>query len=364
MASADAVAEGGLTWDNYTSAPTLREPAMPQLQQQLSEEPRYDAETLRKVTALAHRLQHERQETLTAREMEVIGAEVGLESPFIRQALERVTAQHPVARTESAPNVTMRKAIAAAWWAAAWTIPFLLLFLCGSMFGEKAGALCGFFSGWGIYLAGGIILNGLVGEGNAQPATTMEDAPHSRAELLNALTTLPGMSAGSKNQRQTILGVAVAGHEALTAEPAAEHAFAQLWGWVDEIARAYGGELVSSASEGVAFVFTEDAAALRAARALQTGIPRFNMERNRLSQPFRLRCGLSAGEQAVSGVAPQAALLDRAALHQKHAEPGDIVLGVELAAPGLVELGGLAPIAGVGGEPAFSWQAAQRRMNR
>jgi hypothetical protein len=326
-----------------------------------AEEPRYDAETLRKVTALAQRLQHERQETLTAREMEVIGAEVGLEAPFIRQALERVTAQHPVAKTETAPDATMRKAIAAAWWAAGWTIPFLLLFLGGAMLSEKVGAVCGFFLGWGIYIAGGIILSGLVREGMVQSAELTENAPHSRTELLKTLTTLPGVSAGSKPQRQAVLSVAVAGLEALSAEPASEGAFAQLWGWVDEIARAYGGELVGTLSDGVAFNFTEDAAALRAARALQTGIPRFNVERNRLSQPFRLRCGLSAGEQAVNAAAPRDALLDRAAYLQKHAGPGDIVVGAELAAAGLVELGGLAPVAGGGAEPVFSWQAAHRR---
>ena len=336
---------------------------MPVLQQ-TTEETRYDAETLRKVTALAHRLQQERQETLTAREMEAIGAEVGLEAPFIRQALERVTAQHQVAKAETAPNVAMRTAIAAAWWAAAWTIPFLLLFLGGSMLSQKTGAVSGFFLGWGIYIAGGIILSGLVGEGKAQTTASTENAPHSRAELLNALTTLPGMSAGSKPQHQSVLCVAVAGQEALTAEPAAEQAFAQLWGWADEIARAYGGRLVGTASEGVAFVFTEDAAALRAARALQTSIPHFNVARNRLSQPFRLRCGLSAGALEASALLDGQLnpLFDRAARHQRSAASGDIVVGAELAATGLVELGGLAPLTEAGEEPLFSWLAAQRRM--
>ena len=43
-------------------------------------ERRYDPDTLRKVTALAARLQSEHQEKLTMRDMEQIGAEVGLEA--------------------------------------------------------------------------------------------------------------------------------------------------------------------------------------------------------------------------------------------------------------------------------------------
>jgi len=51
---------------------------------------RYDGDTLRKVTALAARLQHEQQETFTAEEIEAIGAEVGLQPALIRQALVRL----------------------------------------------------------------------------------------------------------------------------------------------------------------------------------------------------------------------------------------------------------------------------------
>ncbi|HZO89891.1 MAG TPA: hypothetical protein VFB38_16295 [Chthonomonadaceae bacterium] len=57
-------------------------------QQQQGEAPyRYDPEMLNKVTALASQLQNRHQETLTAQQMEAIGAEVGLEPAFVRQAL-------------------------------------------------------------------------------------------------------------------------------------------------------------------------------------------------------------------------------------------------------------------------------------
>src|SRR5437763_5920494 len=54
-------------------------------------EPRYDAETLRKVTALADRLQRRHQATLSEREIEAVGAEVGLAPPFIHQALRQLS---------------------------------------------------------------------------------------------------------------------------------------------------------------------------------------------------------------------------------------------------------------------------------
>lgn len=85
------------------------------LQHQTSEEPRYDAETLRKVAALAQRLQSERQETLSAHEMEKIGAEVGLEPVFIRKALDRLTTERHRASNLVATTPHLLKAIVSAW---------------------------------------------------------------------------------------------------------------------------------------------------------------------------------------------------------------------------------------------------------
>jgi class 3 adenylate cyclase len=55
-----------------------------------SGEPRYDTQTLRKVAVLAERLQSRHQDTMTAPEMEAIGAEIGLDPAFVRQALATV----------------------------------------------------------------------------------------------------------------------------------------------------------------------------------------------------------------------------------------------------------------------------------
>src|SRR5262249_14789007 len=71
----------------------------------VTEEPRYDAHTLRKVAALAGRLQNQKQETLTAREIEAIGAEAGLEPAFIQQALAQLAGSQPRPdRKKASPN--------------------------------------------------------------------------------------------------------------------------------------------------------------------------------------------------------------------------------------------------------------------
>src|SRR5205807_8267276 len=71
-------------------------------QENAAGEHRYDSATLRKVTALAARLQSAHHETLTAPEIEAIGTEVGLEPAFTRQALAQMTAAQPAATTAPA----------------------------------------------------------------------------------------------------------------------------------------------------------------------------------------------------------------------------------------------------------------------
>jgi class 3 adenylate cyclase len=229
-----------------------------------------------------------------------------------------------------------------------------------------------FFLGWGIYIGGGVFLSKLAkGTEEAPPAAAAVAPPTqnvSRAALLDALFTIQGALEGQK-QHHAFLSVDVAGSSAMKrGEPelAVEYSFLQLQSWLEETVAAYGGELHSAAGDGMMCVFTSDAAALRAAKALQAGVPQFNTERSRLSQPFRLRCGISAGEVALDRTMPfsrqHSPIIDRAANLQKAAEPGDIVVAGELAAAGLVELGGLAPLPEpVHNEPVFSWRAAQRQ---
>lgn len=353
----------------------------------LESEPRYDAETLRKVTALAQQLKARRQETLSAREIEMIGAEVGLEPQFMQQALAQVTQPARVPTVEHAgfsPEVRYRlKTAATAWWAAAWTIPLMLAALPSQMWGEVAGVF--WFLGWAVYIGVGIVLSSLAKspdeiarelgtssrprtEGAPQTAALQARAPNrqvSRADLLDALFAIQHALEEHKQHRAFLsLDVVDSTGMKAGADPlVVEHSFGQYRGWVEGIVRAHGGEMQSAAGDGMMCVFKDEASALRAARELQGGIGGFNTDRNRLGRPFAVRCGITSGTVAIEPGAPighlNSPVLDRAAAIQKRAEAGDILVGSEVAAAALVELGGVAALPDfVNGERVFSWRAA------
>src|SRR5262249_46688438 len=84
-------------------------------------EARYDVATLRKVASLAERLKERRLEMVTAREMEAVGAEVGLEPTFIHEALAQLESQRrPVADLEWARRQEFGQALGAFGIGAAW----------------------------------------------------------------------------------------------------------------------------------------------------------------------------------------------------------------------------------------------------
>jgi prepilin-type N-terminal cleavage/methylation domain-containing protein len=323
---------------------------------EIRSEPRYDPGTLRKVTALATRLQSRQQETLTAQEMEAIGEEVGLERGFIREALAHLT-EGRAAREVRAPvaEPPKNKAVGAAWWAAGWTIPLICVILSAQWFdGAVAGAM--FFVGWAVYIAGGILLS----------HESVERTSHqemSRAALLEMLFTLQRALEGQK-QHRAFLSVDVVDSSEMkrnAPELAVEYSFGQYRRWVEQTVRECGGEMQSSAGDGVMCVFPTDLGAVRAARELQEGLPRFNAEQNRLPAPFRVRCGASAGEVAIEPGVPlghlYSAVIDRAAVLQKRAAPGDILVSGEMSGAASMELHGLAPLPElVAGGPALSWR--------
>jgi class 3 adenylate cyclase len=332
-------------------------------------EPRYDAETLRKVTALAQRLKTREQETFTAGEIEAIGGEVGLETPFIRRAFRALTeGQQPVTEAVTRMPPRLWRTLASAWWAGGWTVPFILMGIPGA-----AETPAAFFMGWGVYIGLGVLFQGFSREEKERGMPVsggplLPPAPLSRAALLDTLFAIQRQLEGQK-RRRAFLSLDVVGSSRMklgAPDLAVEHSFGQLRAWLEGIVRAHGGELHGAAGDGIMCVFPDEHAALRAARQAQEGLPAFNAERNALDEPFRLRCGVTAGEVALEDGAPlghaNSAVIDRAAALQKHAAPGDIVVGAEAAAAGLVELGRLAPLAEtVLGERAFSWQAAVPR---
>jgi class 3 adenylate cyclase len=317
---------------------------------------RYDEGTLRKVTELAQRLQDRHQETLTAREMEEIGGEVGLKPAYIRRALAQLTEQRSAGVAHRPP--VSRKTLegrAAAWWAAGWTIPFMLMFLLRTFIDSPAIVL-GFFMGWAIYIGGGIMLSSA-----ADAVPKPSDEPLSRGTLLELLFALQRELEGQK-QHRAFLSVDVVGSSEMkhgASDLAVEYSFRQFQQWAGELVRAEGGQIHGMAGDGIMAMFPTDAGAIRAARGLQERLPQFNRELNHLAQPFVIRCGVSAGEVALDERGSlgelQSRVIDRAAALQKRSEPGGVLISGELAAAALTERSELTPLPDpVAGAPVFS----------
>jgi class 3 adenylate cyclase len=321
-------------------------------------EPRFDTQTAGKIAALATRLQQKHEESLTAREIEEIGAEVGLKPGFIQQALCycQEKSQASVKQLSALPKKTL-EGLAAAWWAAGWTLPLILLLFLEQLF-DNALPIIGFFLGLATYIGGGIMLS-YMADAEAQPAS----GKLPRAQLLEMLFALQHELDGQKQHRAFLSVDVVDSSEMKRNAPdlAVEYSFRQFHQWVEGIVRAEGGDLQSAAGDGVMCVFPTNGAALRAARQLQERIEPFNAACNRLPIAFRIRCGASAGAVAIEEGLPlghlQSTVIDRAAALQKRAAPGDITVSSELADAALQELGTLSRLPEpINGEPAFSWR--------
>jgi class 3 adenylate cyclase len=387
------------------------------------QETRYDVDTLQEVTVLAARLQsqqEQQQEQVTARQMEMIGAEVGVDPAFIQQALAQVNAERTApapGRATPQPSWTPEKLSVAG----ALSVPFLwsavalisresLTWPLFFWFFAPAplAALAGYFAGqrkWGFLTGVGLILGlamaatlsfpaqgsdamifplvysaigapiaGLMGLFGAsirerRPASPPSDGPAlSRPELLRLLYSMQGRLDGQRRHR-AFLSVDVIGSPQMkrgAPDLDVEFSFGQFRVWAEEIVRAHGGEMQIAVGDGMMCVFTEDAAAIRSARELLDGLSWFNEARNRLSLPFRLRCGVSGGMVAIEQGMPleylHSPVLDHAAALRRHAQPGDILVSSEVATAALLELGVLARLPEpVDGEPAFSWAAGKQR---
>lgn len=368
-------------------------------------ERRYDSSVLRKVVDLATRLKSQREETLTGRQIEAIGAELDLEPELIRQALARVVAEHPQPPRRSREQSQLRSL------AAAFMLPVLWGLLAFVWRGDTALLLL--FSLIGLLPAAGF-LGFLTGKKDLAalfatelvlalaPATfpfcfihvplawpfarwaalrgadlrqehcpgSLGDRSVSRHDLLQQLFEIQGHLETQK-LRRAFLSVDVVGSTAMTMsapELEVEFSFGEFRRWAQDIISHHGGELQSAAGDGVMCSFEDDAAAVRAACELQTGLPEFNASRNRLPQPFQIRCGISAGEVAIEKGAGlrdvQSPAIYRAAMMQKRAEPGDIVVSTEVAGSAILELNALAPLTDTTSEEpsAFSWRAGQRML--
>jgi class 3 adenylate cyclase len=79
---------------------------------------------------------------------------------------------------------------------------------------------------------------------------------------------------------------------------AVEYSFREYQDWIDSICKQFGGRVHSTAGDGAVVAFRDCREAFNAARRMQTDLPRFNREDNRLPSPFRLRIGLHVGQVA------------------------------------------------------------------
>jgi len=390
-------------------------------------EPRYDGEALRKVTALAQRLERERHDTLSAREIEEIGAEVGLDPAFIRTAIAQVhtaarvpqrqeprASRHalPAEESRTGPLVPVPLQVSVYWAVlaailgdqngAGFSAPFFyalaplpVAFINGFASADKklsklAGAFLVAALALGMFatspphdnllrmlasylligapLAAGAGWLGAAFRGKLFPRR-QEPAPLSRGAVLELVFALE-RQLESQKQHRAFLSIGISGASEMKrgdSELAVEYSFGRFREWAETECARSGGMLLGAGADGMTYHFTQDAHALRAARRLQDGIAYFNGEHNRLAVPFRLRCGVSAGLVAVEPGAPldrvPSPVIDRAVILQKSADPGDILVGGELASAGLQELGSLTGLPEApGGEPAFSWRGAVRAV--
>lgn len=131
-----------------------------------------------------------------------------------------------------------------------------------------------------------------------------------------------------------------------------EYSFREYQMWIAESCAGFGGRIHSVAGDGAVVAFADNAAAMAAARRLQTDVPRFNAALNRLPKPFRLRLGLHAGRVAGDLNDVQFTEVIDIAAHVENIAPVGGIAATAAAVDGLGE--GYLPLAhDVDGQPVF-----------
>ena len=181
-----------------------------------------------------------------------------------------------------------------------------------------------------------------------------------RAELLKQLFELQ-TTLDSHRENRSFLSIDVVGStfmKSRATELEVEHSFLQYQLWLAEVIRQHGGEVQAVAGDGAMAMFRDPLAAVTAARALQKGIHAFNAQSNRLSTPFVIRCGVAEGRVGLDARTPlgmvHSQVVDRAALLQKSAQPGSIVVQSDLIAVAMPILESLSVLTLVDGSTAYT----------
>lgn len=106
-----------------------------------------------------------------------------------------------------------------------------------------------------------------------------------------------------------------------------EFSFREYQSLLERVCAECGGDILSTAGDGAVATFSDPEEALRAAKTIQTEIVRFNSRINRLTNPFRLRIGLHAGQTTAQiAEAPFNELIDIAAHVEAVAPVGGIAI--------------------------------------
>ncbi len=351
---------------------------------------RVNASLVGKIVRMASRLQIQHDETLTHGQIESIGKEIGLEPSFIEQALHQLDESAPARKTSPQRLKLWMTSLAftlPVLWGIlglilvssnlhgfanpfAWitTLPMIVLtaFLAGKKdLGNLAAmelvvalspAMQG---GWLPYaIVAWIFGSKLVEVGVnlreeylplSRPASGDGDKV-SRKDLMNLMVRLE-TELQQQMRRRTFLSVDVVNSTAMSQSADAreiEFIFTKYQTWLEIIVKSNGGKVVSAAGDGAMCAFEEDRDALRAARQIQSAVEQFNSAHNRLPMPFQLRCGICSGDVALEKGVPlsetQSPVMYRAAMLQKRAQPGGIVIGEELRIAAATELPPLTPL--------------------
>ncbi len=113
---------------------------------------------------------------------------------------------------------------------------------------------------------------------------------------------------------------------------AVEYSFREFQDWIELTGNAFEGNVLNTMGDGAILSFPTAYLALTAARRMQTELPMFNRETNRLESPFRVRIGLHSGYVAGELDEVQfAAVIDIAAHTQGVAPVGGISMTEEVA---------------------------------
>lgn len=116
---------------------------------------------------------------------------------------------------------------------------------------------------------------------------------------------------------------------------AVEFSFGEYHNFIKESVSAFGGEIHSTAGDGVIIAFRHPQHAFQAARRILSGMIEFNLFRNKLNRPFEIRCGLHTGNVITSSQVltdvNYSHVLDVASHMQQAASPGTIVISEDTA---------------------------------